>query len=106
MVGCDWVCGVSRHFRDGEDWGPPYRLMGLGPPEQDLKTWWDHEDVPPAVVPQGVKLGGSRRCQVRLPEHGEETECEAHPQGRTKDPQGGSDGAEVMEQWRKDGKMS
>ena len=46
------------------------------------------------------------RCQVQLPEHGKESKVEAHLQGRTEVPEGGSDGAEAMEQWGKDGQMS
>ena len=80
--------------------------MGLGPLDQDLKTWGTHEDIPPAGVLRGVELGSRQRHQVRLPEHGEETEGKAHPQGRTKGNQAGSDSAEVMEQWGKDGKTS
>ena len=99
MVGRDWVSRVSRHFRDGEYWCPPHRLMSLGPPDQDLKTWRSHEDVPPAGVLRGVKLDSRQRGQVRLPEHGEESEGESHLQGWTEVPQGGSDGAEAMEQW-------
>ena len=68
-VGCDWVCWVSQPFWDEEDWCPPYRLIGLGPLDQDLKTWGSHEDVPSSGVPQGVELGNRWRCQVRLPEH-------------------------------------
>ena len=44
------------------------------------------------------ELGSRWRCQVRLPEHAEESEGEAHLQGRTEGPQVGSDGAEAMEQ--------
>ena len=60
--------------------------------------------MPPAGVLRGVELGSRRMSQVRLPEHGEETEGEAHPQSRTEAPQAGSDGAGAMEQWGKDGK--
>ena len=80
--------------------------MGLGPPDEDLKTWGSHEDVPPAGVPGGVELGSRRRYQVQLPEHGEESEGEAHLTGMTKGHKTGSDGAEAMEQWGKDGKTS
>ena len=41
---------VSRHFRDGEDGCSTYRLVGLAPPDQDLKTCGSHEDVPPLQV--------------------------------------------------------
>ena len=64
MVGCDQVCEVFRHFRDGEDWCTAYQLVGIGPPDQDLKTWRSHEDVPPAGVPRGVELGSRPRGQV------------------------------------------
>ena len=86
---------MSRHFWDGEDWCPLYRLMGLGSPDQDLKMWGSHEDVPPAGVPTEVELGSRMRHHVRLPEHGKETEGEAHPQGRTEGLQAVSDGAEA-----------
>ena len=56
------------------------------------------------VVLRGVELGRRQRCQVQQPEHGKETEGEAHPQGKTEDLQAGSDNAEVMEEWGKDGK--
>ena len=72
--------------------------MGLGPPDQDLKTWGSREDVPPAVVPLGVELGSRQRHQIRLPEHGEESKGEAHLQCRTEGLQTESDGAEVMAQ--------
>ena len=45
-----------------------------------------------------VKLGSRWRHQVRLAEHGKESEGDTPPQGRTDVPQAGSDGAEVMEQ--------
>ena len=57
MVGHDWVNRVSQHFRYGEYWCPLHRLMGLGPPDQELKTWGNEEDVPPAGVLGGVELG-------------------------------------------------
>ena len=103
MVGCHWVSRMSRHFRDRAYWHPPHRLMSLGPPDQDLKTRRSHEDVPPAGVLRGVKLGSRWRHQVRLPEHCKESKGEAHPRGRTEVPQAVSDGAEVMEHWGKDG---
>ena len=67
--------------------------MGLCPPDQDLKTW-----MSPAGVLRGVKLDSRRRHQVGLSEHGEESEGEAHLQGRTEVHQAGSDGAEAMGQ--------
>ena len=71
-----------------------------------MKTWRSKEDVLHAGVLRGVKLGSRRGCQVRLPEHSEESEGEAHPQGWTKGPQAWSAGAELMEKWRKNGQMS
>ena len=53
---------------------------------------------PPCRCAMRGRTGQQRRCQVRLPEHGEESEGEAHRQGWTKVPQAGSDGAEAMEQ--------
>ena len=106
MVGRDWVGGVSRHFRDGEYWCQPHRLVSLGPPDQDVKTWKREKDIPPASVPGGVELGSRWGHQVRLPERGEESESEAHPQGQTEVPQAGSEGAELMEKWGKDGQSS
>ena len=44
--------------------------------------------------------------QVRLPEHGEESKGKAHPQGQTEGPQAGSEVAELMKKWRKDGQTS
>ena len=41
----------------------------------------------------------------QLTENGEESNGEAHPQGWTEGPLAGSDGAEVMEKWGKDGKI-
>ena len=79
--------------------------MSLGPPDQDVKTWRS-EDVPPAGVPGGVKLGSRRGCQIGLSEHDEESEGEAYPQGRVEVPQAGSEGAELMKKWGKDGHMS
>ena len=61
---------------------------------------------PPAGVPSRVELGSRWWHQVRLPEHCEEADGETHPKGKTKGPQAGGDGVEVMEQWREDGKMS
>ena len=61
---------------------------------------------PPAGVPGGVKLGSRWGQQVRLPEHGEESEGEAHQQDRAEVPQAGSESAELMEKWGKDGQMS
>ena len=49
----------------------------------------------------GRLMGG----QVGLPEHGEETEGEAHSQGWTKVPQVRSEVTDVMKKWRKDGQM-
>ena len=63
MVGRDRISGVFRHFRDGEYWCPVHRLMGLGPPDQDLKTWRSHEDVLPHVCHEGSNCaaeGGTR----------------------------------------------
>ena len=80
--------------------------MHHGPLDEDLKTWRSHDNVAPAGGLQGVELGSRWRHQVRLPEHGKESEGEAHPQGRTEGPQAGSDDAEVMEQCGKDGKTS
>ena len=80
--------------------------MSLCPPDQDVKTWRSEENVPPAGVPGGVKLGSRSRCQVGLPEHGKESEGEAHSQGRAEGPQAGSEGAELMEKWGKDGQTS
>ena len=56
-------------------------------------------------MPGGVKLGSRRGRHVRLPEHGEESEGKTHPQGQTKGPQVGSEVAELMKKWRKDGQM-
>ena len=77
--------------------------MSLGPPDQDVKTWRIKDEAPPAGVPGGVELGSRWGQQVRLPEHGE---GEAHPQGRAEVPQAGSESAELMEKWGKDGQMS
>ena len=98
--------GVLEITGWAEDWRSTYRLVGLGPLDQDLQTLGSHEDVTPSGVPRGVELGSRWRHQVRLPEHGEETKGEEHPQGRTEDPRLG-----VMEQsqWSsggRNGKMS
>ena len=69
--------------------------MSLGPPDQDVKTWRSEDDVPLAGVLGGVELGSRRGHQVQLPEHGEESESEAHPQGRAEVPQAGSESAEL-----------
>ena len=105
MIGRDWVGRESRHFRDEEYLHPPHRLMTLGPLVLDVKTWRS-EDVPPAGVPRGVELGSRWGRQVRLPEHGEESEGQLHPQGRTEAPQAGSEVAELMKKWKKDGQTS
>ena len=63
MVGSDWVCGVSRHLRDGEQWYSTDLLVGLAQLDQNLKAWRSHEDVLPAGVPTSVELG-SRCCMV------------------------------------------
>ena len=60
-------------------------------------TWRSHEDVPPAGVPRVVELGSRRRCQVRLPEHGEESEGKAHPQDWTEGPGHASINVEVYQ---------
>ena len=106
MVGHDWVGGMSRHFWDGEYWHPPHRRMSLGPRDQDVKALRCEEDVPPASVLGGVELGSRQGCQVRLPEHGEESESEAHPQGQSEVLQAWREGAELMEKWGKDGQTS
>ena len=56
MVGGDRVCGVSRHFWDGEHWHSTDRLVGRGPLDQNLEVWRSHEDVPPIGVPSQVEL--------------------------------------------------
>ena len=38
-----------------------------------------------------------------MPEHGEESKGEAHPQCQTESPQAGREVAELMKKWRKDG---
>ena len=51
------------HFRDGEDQHPPYRVMGLGPPDQDLKSWGSKKGVPLQVcrtVSNWAVDGGAR----------------------------------------------
>ena len=48
--------GVSA-LLDGEDWHPPYRLVGLCPLDHDLKTWGSHEDIPLQVCHEGSNWG-------------------------------------------------
>ena len=71
-----------------------------------MKAWRSEEHVPPAGVPGWVEQGGLWGRQVGLPEYGEETKCEAHPEGRTEVPQAGSEGAELVKKWWKDGQTS
>ena len=105
MIGRDWIGRVSRHFRDGEYWHPPHRLRSLGQPDEDVKARRSEELVSPAGVPRWVEQGSRRGRQVRLPEQCEESKGEAHPQGRTQGPQAGSEVAELMKKWGKDGQM-
>ena len=74
--------------------------MCLGPPDQNMEALRNHENVPLASVPRRIKLGSRRWSQVGLPEHSDEAEGEAHPQGRTEGHQAGGDGAEVMKEQR------
>ena len=80
--------------------------MSLDPQDQDVKTRTSEEDVPLAGVPGGVELGSRLGHQVRLTEHGKESEGEAHLQGRTKVPRAGSEGGDLMEKRGKDGQTS
>ena len=80
--------------------------MSLSPLDKDVKAWRSEEHVPPTGVPGWVEQGARHGCQVGLPEHGEETKGEAHPDGRTDVPQAGSEVAELVKKWRKDGQTS
>ena len=77
----------------------PTDLCSTGLGSGDLKM------SPLQVCLSVVELGSRWRHQVRLLDHGEETEGETHPQDRTEEPQAGSDVAEEMEQWREDRQM-
>ena len=80
--------------------------MSLGPPDEDVKTWRSEEHVPLAGVLGWVEQGGQQGCQVGLHEHGEETKGEAPPEGQTEVPQAGSEVAELVKKWWKDGQTS
>ena len=71
-----------------------------------MKAGRSEENIPPEGVPGWIEQGGRCVRQVVLPEHGEETNCEAHLQGRTEVPQAGSEVAELMKKWWKDRQTS